>query len=155
MHKLLAVAVAVLLGACATTNGNAGENAFISKTSPYGVSETMDRLQAAVSKRGAHVFARVDHAAGAQRARLGLAPEQVLIFGNPKLGTPLMQQNALIGLDLPLKVLVWQDGSTARITYTAPAALAARYGLDPAHPVLVKMGKVLDAITNEAIGTAP
>ncbi|SLN36068.1 camphor resistance protein CrcB [Roseovarius gaetbuli] len=75
------------------------------------VATTMDRLEAAVTGAGATVFARVDHAAGAAKVDMELAPAQVLIFGNPKLGTPAIQDNAVAGLFLPLKVLVYQDGA--------------------------------------------
>lgn len=75
------------------------------------VPTTMDRLEAAVTGAGATVFARVDHAAGAASVDMALAPAQVLIFGNPKLGTPAIQDDPLAGLFLPLKVLVYQDGA--------------------------------------------
>ncbi|QGX98963.1 DUF302 domain-containing protein [Roseovarius faecimaris] len=75
------------------------------------VASTMDALQAAVEGAGATVFARVDHAGGAMKAGLELAPSQLLIFGNPKLGTPAMQDDPLAGLYLPLKVLVYRDGA--------------------------------------------
>jgi hypothetical protein len=75
--------------------------------SAFGAKETMDRLQAEVKARGMTVFARVDHAAGAAQVGLSLRPTEVLIFGNAKAGTPLMQSNQSIGIDLPLKVLVW------------------------------------------------
>jgi len=75
------------------------------------VATTMDRLEAAVNGAGATVFARVDHAAGAAKVDMELAPAQVLLFGNPKLGTPAMQDDPLAGLFLPLKVLVYQDGA--------------------------------------------
>ncbi len=155
MRVILVMALGLLLGACATASGQAGQGGLIVKASPYGVSETMGRLQAAVTARGARVFARIDHAAGAHKAGLSLAPEQVLIFGNPKLGTPLMRQNPRFGLDLPLKILVWQEDGTTRLAYTDPAALGARYGVDPDDPVLVKMGKVLEAITSEALRPSP
>jgi uncharacterized protein (DUF302 family) len=74
------------------------------------VATTMDRLEAAVTGAGATVFARVDHAKGASSVGMDLLPEQLLVFGNPKLGTPAMQDNPLAGLSLPLRVLVYQDG---------------------------------------------
>lgn len=155
MRILVVLAMGLLFGACTPANRPMPKPALIVKTSPYSVSETMDRLQEAVRSKGAHVFARVDHGAGAKTAGLSLPPEAVLIFGNPKLGTPLMQQNPRFGLDLPLKVLVWQEGGVTKLAYTAPASLGARYGVDPSHPVLVKMGKVLDAVTNEAVKASP
>ena len=82
---------------------------LITRPSHYGAKETMDRLAAAVEARGMTVFARVDHAAGARSAGLELRPTELLLFGNPRGGTPLMQAAQTIGIDLPLQVLVWQD----------------------------------------------
>jgi uncharacterized protein (DUF302 family) len=98
--------------------------------SSYGPKDTMDRLKAAVEAKGMTVFARIDHAAGANAVGLSLAPTEVLIFGNAKAGTPLMQSVQTIGLDLPLKALVWQDPSgDTWLTYNDPDWLAKRHGL--------------------------
>jgi len=89
-----------------------------------------DRLEAAVKAKGMTIFARIDHAAGASAAGLSLRPTEVLIFGNAKGGTPLMQSVQTIGLDLPLKALVWQDISGKTwLSYNDPAWLAKRHGL--------------------------
>src|SRR3569833_2598062 len=79
--------------------------------SHFGPRETLDRLEADVKAKGLAVFARIDHAAGAAAAGMTLLPTAVLIFGNARGGTPLMQASQVIGIDLPLKVLVWQDTS--------------------------------------------
>jgi uncharacterized protein (DUF302 family) len=99
--------------------------------SSYGPEDTMNRLEAAVKAKGMTVFARIDHAAGATAVGLSLRPTEVLIFGNAKAGTPLMQSVQTIGIDLPLKALVWQDtpGNTW-LSYSDPAWLAKRHGLD-------------------------
>jgi len=98
--------------------------------SSYGPKDTMNRLEAAVKAKGMTIFARIDHAAGASAAGLSLRPTEVLIFGNAKGGTPLMQSVQTIGLDLPLKALVWQDISgKTRLSYHDPAWLAKRHGL--------------------------
>lgn len=98
--------------------------------SSHGPKDTMNRLEAAVKAKGLTVFARIDHAAGAAEAGLSLRPTEVLIFGNARGGTPLMQSAQTIGIDLPLKVLVWEDaaGSTW-LSYNDPAWLAKRQGL--------------------------
>ena len=80
---------------------------LVAKVSPHDVPTTMDRLESAVEAAGAEVFARVDHAAGAEKAEMELRPTQLLIFGNPKLGTPAMQDAQTAGLDLPMRVLVY------------------------------------------------
>ena len=98
--------------------------------SDRGPAETMNRLEAAVKERGLTVFARIDHAAGAKEVGLPLRPTSVLIFGNAKGGTPLMQSIQTIGIDLPLKVLVWEDASDVTwLSYNDPSWLAKRHGL--------------------------
>ena len=98
--------------------------------SDRGPAETMNRLEAAVKERGLTVFGRIDHAAGAKEVGLPLRPTSVLIFGNAKGGTPLMQSIQTIGIDLPLKVLVWEDASDVTwLSYNDPSWLAKRHGL--------------------------
>jgi uncharacterized protein (DUF302 family) len=98
--------------------------------SSFDPKQTIDRLEAEVKAKGMTVFARVDHAAGAAAAGLPLRPTEVLIFGNAKGGTPLMQAAQTIGIDLPLKALVWQDASgTTWLSYNDPVWLAKRHGL--------------------------
>ena len=100
--------------------------------SNFGPKDTMDRLETEIRAQGITVFARIDHAAGAVEARLTLRPTEVLIFGNPRAGTPLMQSNQTIGIDLPLKVLVWQDVSGKTwLSYNEPSWLAKRHGAGP------------------------
>ena len=84
---------------------------LITLRSAFGPEETMQRLEAEVQAKGLTVFAHVDHAAGAAAVGLPLRPTDLLIFGNAKGGTPLMQSVQTIGIDLPLKALVWQDGA--------------------------------------------
>jgi uncharacterized protein (DUF302 family) len=103
---------------------------LITLRSNYGPKDTMDRLEAAVKAKGLTVFAHVDHAAGASAAGLPLRPTDLLIFGNAKGGTPLMQSAQTIGIDLPLKILVWQDATGATwLSYNDPSWLAKRHGL--------------------------
>jgi uncharacterized protein (DUF302 family) len=110
----------------------------------------MDRLVAAVEGAGATVFARIDHAAGATSVGLELVPNQVLIFGNPKLGTPMMRSAPSMGLDLPLKVQVYRDqGGTVRVIYRDMAGLAAEHGADS--PAVAKAAGALNKFTDKAI----
>jgi len=98
--------------------------------SSHGVRETMDRLEADVRAHGLTVFARIDHAAGAEEAGLALRPTELLIFGNAKGGTPLMQAAQTIGIDLPLKALAWQDAAgDIWLSWNSPQWLAERHGL--------------------------
>jgi uncharacterized protein (DUF302 family) len=94
------------------------------------VKATIDRLEAALKTGGIGVFARIDHAAGAAAVGMKLRPTEVLIFGNPRAGTPLMQANQAIGLALPLKVLAWEDADgNVWVSYNDPAWLGRRHGL--------------------------
>ena len=98
--------------------------------SKFGPKETMDRLAAAVTTRGISIMARIDHAAAAAEIGMELRPTEVLIFGNPRAGTPLMQAVQTVGIDLPLKALVWQDeGGTTRLAYNDPQWPAQRHGV--------------------------
>jgi beta-galactosidase len=121
--------------------------------SPHSVVLTMDRLVAALDRRGIAVFARVDHGGGARGAGLELAEEEVLIFGDPGVGTLLMQDDPEIGYELPLRVLVWDAGGQTKIGYHAPAELAASYEVADHKEILQRMGALLEALLTES--TAP
>jgi uncharacterized protein (DUF302 family) len=100
--------------------------------SQHGPKETMDRLEAAVRSKGMTVFARVDHAAGAAEAGMTLRPTELLVFGNARGGTPLMQQMQTLGIDLPLKALVWQDeAGDTWLAWNDPHWIAKRHGPGP------------------------
>jgi uncharacterized protein (DUF302 family) len=121
------------------------------KVSKYPVKETLDRLTAALKDKGISPVARVDHAAAAKAAGLELKPTEVLLFGNPKLGTPLMQANRHIAIDLPMKVLVWEDDAgKVWIGYTSPATLKARYKIEGRDEALKTMAGALDSFVSAA-----
>jgi uncharacterized protein (DUF302 family) len=124
--------------------------------SHFGPKETLERLEAEVQAKGLTVFARIDHAEGASAVGMTLAPTIVLIFGNARGGTPLMQANQLIGIDLPLKVLVWEDPSgKTRVSYIDPTALVRRYDLSSqAAAPANSLAGVLRGLTAKAAGTA-
>ena len=123
--------------------------------SSYGPKDTMSRLEAEVKARGMTVFARIDHAAGAAGAGLSLRPTELLIFGNAKAGTPLMQTVQTTGIDLPLKALVWEDASGATwLSYNDPAWLAQRHGVaGETETVIGMMSKALDAVAQAAMSS--
>ncbi|MGD9784400.1 MAG: DUF302 domain-containing protein [Hyphomicrobiaceae bacterium] len=150
----------LLLAAAALSAASGGEPALagdlVVKQSRHSVKETIDALAALLEKKGIAVAARVDHAAGARAAGLALPPTELLIFGNPKLGTPLMQANPEMGIDLPMKVLAWQDAAgNVKVAYTRPAALAGRHGVDGQDAVLQQMEKALSTLTDAAAGLTP
>ena len=129
---------------------------LITIRSAYGPDETMSRFEAEIRTRGMTVFSRIDHAAGAGAAGLSLRPTDLVIFGNAKAGTPLMQQVQTIGIDLPLKALVWQDASgTTWLSYNDPAWAAHRHGLDEvANATVNAMSQALHAIAGKATASA-
>ena len=119
--------------------------------SSYPPQETMSRLETAVKAKGLTVFARIDHAEGASAAGLSLRPTEVLIFGNAKGGTPLMQAEQTIGIDLPLKALVWQDAvGETWLSLNDPAWLAARHGVNGVEAVVGKLSALLEDLTKNA-----
>ncbi len=125
--------------------------------SEHGPAETLKRAEEGIAKRGMTIFARIDHADGARSVAMDLRPTEVLIFGSPKAGTPLMQASDTIGLDLPLKLLIRQDadGETF-LAYDDPAWHAKRHGLgEAAEPIIAKMQAVMAAIAGEAAAGSP
>ena len=125
---------------------------LITLRSSFDPRETMTRLEAEIQARGMTVFAHVDHAAGAVAVGMTLRPTDLLIFGAAKGGTPLMQQAQTIGIDLPLKALVWQDDAGATfVSYNDPAFLTHRHGLGAsAKSVVDAMSGALKAIATKA-----
>jgi ribose 5-phosphate isomerase A len=121
---------------------------IVTKLSPRSVADTVARLQGIVASKGLKLFAEIDHSGEARAIGLELRETKVLIFGSPQAGTPVMQAVPLAALDLPLKVLVWADGDQTKVSYTAPAALAARYGLSDE---LAARLAAIDALTDAAV----
>jgi uncharacterized protein (DUF302 family) len=104
----------------------------VTKLSPWSVADTVARIEAVLQERNVKLFAVIDHSGEARANGLELRDTKLIIFGNPKAGTPVMQAAPLAALDLPLKVLVWADGQQTKLSYTAPSELAARYELPDA-----------------------
>src|SRR5439155_26282033 len=119
--------------------------------SRFGPKETMDRLVAEISAKGMSVFTRIDHAAGAAQVGLTLRPTELIIFGNARGGTPLMHSAQTVGIDLPLKMLVWEDAEGKTwLSYNEPNWIARRHGVRNAEQVVSKMGAALSAIARKA-----
>jgi len=130
-----------------------GAEGLIALKSPHDAKATMSRLETILQQKGMTIFGRIDHAAGAQKVGQSLRPTEVIIFGNPKGGTPFMQCAQTVGIDLPLKALVWQDADgQVWLGYNAPAYLAKRHGAETC-PVVDKLSGALAAIS--AAATAP
>jgi uncharacterized protein (DUF302 family) len=121
--------------------------------SKFSVRKTADRLAAAIEGKGMKVAARIDHAAGAKSAGLEMPPAEVLMFGNPKLGTPLMMANPQIAIELPMKMVVWQDqAGKVQLGYTAPDALKERYAITDKDEAFTAMAGALAAFAKQAAG---
>ena len=122
-----------------------------STQSSFGPKATMDRLDAEIRAKGLNLFARIDHAAGAAEVGLTLAPTVLIIFGNARGGTPLMQSVQTVGIDLPLKILVWQDSSDKTwLSYNEASWLARRHNVTGAEPVVNSLDALLTAIAKKA-----
>lgn len=124
---------------------------LVAVKSPYSAAETASRWVAALPERGLKLFVRVDHAAGAASIGKTLRPTEVLIFGNPQGGTPLMECQQSVGIDLPLKALVWQDASgQVWLGYNDPAWLIARHGGGNC-PAVSTLSKALGSLASAVV----
>ena len=139
----------IVLAACATLENAA--DGLIEIKSPHSAKDTMNKLEDIVKQRGLNVFARIDHSAGATRIGKTLRPTELLIFGNPQGGTPLMECAQTVGIDLPLKALVWEDASNqVWLGYNDPAFLAQRHGAAQC-PVVENLRKALAGIAEATV----
>lgn len=127
------------------------DTALIVKESATDFHTTVERLRTEVEKRGATIVATVDHAAAARANGFDLRPTTVIIFGNPALGTPLMQGKQTAAIDLPLRVLIWEDANRkAHIGYWPPSRMIDAHGIENLEQVTDKMAAALKAITDAA-----
>lgn len=142
MKTLLLGVLAMLL----STTPLAADNGIVSKPSKYSVAETLDRLEAVLKSKGVTIFARIDHSGEAEKAGLKLRPTQLLIFGNPKMGTGIMEAAPSAAIDLPLKALAWQDESgKVWLAYNSPEYLQQRHGLsDEFGKKIAAVGTLID-----------
>ena len=144
---VIAAATATLVSGIAAR----AADGWIIKNSSFSVEETADKLVAAIEKAGAKVFARVDHAAGARSIDAELDDMTLVMFGNPNIGTPILKAEPRTGLELPNRVLIWDENGQTRIGYLDPAQLRKRYsvkGADEAFDTMAgALGKLTDAAT--------
>jgi len=149
-----------LLGLAITVGVRAGNTlpvptptGLVIKQSPYSVEETEQRFVGLIEEKGLNVFTTVDHAQNAAGADLSLSPTRVVIFGNPKLGTPLMQCAPSIAIDLPQKMLIWEDDAgQVNIAYNDPRYLGGRHRLEGCGgKVIEQIAGALDTFSNGAI----
>ena len=143
---VIAAAAATLVSGVAAR----AADGWIVKTSPSSVEKTADKLVAAIEKAGAKVFARVDHAAGAQSIDAELDDMTLVMFGNPKIGTPILQADPRAGLELPNRVLIWDDNGQTKVGYLDPAKLKQRYSVTGADEAFDAMTGALAKLTDAA-----
>ena len=122
--------------------------------SSSGYAVTMRRLLDAIARRGLTVFAQIDHAAAAREDGMELADEAVVVFGNPRAGTPLMQEDPKIGIELPLRMLVWNDGEQTMLGYNDPRDLSRLYQVAPRAVTLEAMSALLEELAHDAAAEA-
>ena len=145
LRAMLLVALVTVSALAAAADG------LVAVKSPHSAKDTMNRLEDIARQRGLTVFARVDHAAGAARVDKTLRPTEVLIFGNPQGGTPFMECAQSVGIDLPLKALVWEDASAqVWLGYNDPAWLAQRHGAASC-PAVEGLRKALAGLAEAAV----
>jgi uncharacterized protein (DUF302 family) len=126
---------------------------MIIKQSTSGHAETVAALTVALERRGLTLFARIDHAAAAREVGLELADEEVVLFGNPRSGTPLMQSDRRIGIELPMRMLVWQEGDDVLLGHGDPRELSSTYDIAAHASTLEQMATLLDELATEASGS--
>jgi len=133
-------------------NAWAGPAGLVSKPSRYSVPETMDRLVAVLQAKGMTVFDRIDHSGTAKKAGLSMRANQLVIFGNPKGGTPLMVAAPTVAIDLPLKALAWEDADgKVWLGYNSPTWLKERHGIRGKDDAIAALENALDAMTGKAL----
>lgn len=139
MHKLL-----VFILFLSITSSTFAEDGLVTLKSIHEVSQTIDRLEKIISEKGLTIFTRIDHAAGAKKVDIELKPTELLVFGNPKIGTPLMNCNRTAAIDLPQKALAWEDETgQVWLTYNNPNYLSNRHSLTECAELIEKIKQAL------------
>jgi uncharacterized protein (DUF302 family) len=153
MRYSTALAVAVLMiGLTLAFDASAKSEGIVAKPSAFSVKVTIDRLAAVFKKKGIRVFARINHAAAAKSIDKKLRPSELLIFGTPKIGTPLMQESIISGIDLPLKALAYQDAKgQVYLVYNHPGYLARRHEIKSKKKLISSISRILSNLTDLAI----
>lgn len=152
-YTLLAIWLALAnIHAIAQTPPLEGQAGVVVVESAHSAAETERRLVQAIEAAGLKIAARVDHEANAKSVNLQLPPTVLILFGNPKAGTALMEQQRMIGIDLPLKMLIWEANGTIRVAYNDPTYLARRHGVAESTPVLMPISQALQKFAAAAAG---
>ena len=149
MKRFLVATVGVILMASSGTAANEG---LVTKASKYTVADTVNRLETVLKSSGMTVFARIDHGAEAEKVGLAMRLAHVIVFGNPKGGTPLMVASPTVAIDLPLKALVWEDaGGRVWLSYNTAAYLKSRHNISGKDEAIAALDRALDTLTTKAL----
>ena len=152
MKNILTALFCSLLGMSVALAEPLLEKGLVSKKSPHSVAVTLDRLEAVLKEKSVTIATRWSHDAGAAKAGIALRPTELLIFGNPKLGSHFFTSQQTAGIDLPMKALAWQDeAGQVWLTYNDPAYIAGRHGIEDRDEIVQKMSKALDMFSNAAV----
>jgi len=131
--------------------GHLANHGMITIKSAHSVKDTLDRLEAVLKKKGITIFARIQHDAGGKKVGIELRPSELLLFGNPTLGSPMFTSNQTAGIDLPMKALTWEDEKgQVWLTYNDPAFIAKRHGITDRAEIVAKMTGALKKLTGVA-----
>ncbi|MDT8384445.1 MAG: DUF302 domain-containing protein [Gammaproteobacteria bacterium] len=150
-HILSALVILWVAGASIAVADDHTANGMISKKSAHSVKDTLDRLEAVLKKKGIGVALRWNHSEKADAVGIPLRPTELLMFGNPKLGSHMFTSQQTAGIDLPLKALAWEDEKgQVWLTYNDPAYIAGRHGIEDRAETVAKMTQALDGLSDAA-----
>jgi len=153
MHRQLLTTLSAIFLLTLQVTAYAQPAGLISKPSPYTVSVTIDKLEAILKKKGITIVTRWSHSERAEKAGISLRPTELILFGNPKLGSHLFTSQQTAGIDLPLKALAWEDAKgQVWLSYNDPEYIAKRHAINDRKKIIDKMTRVLDKFTNMATG---
>ena len=147
--SLLSLILLTFIGTSAIAENATG---MIRKKSPYSVTDTLNKLETILRKKGMTIFKRISHSDGARKAEIKLRDTEILIFGNPKVGTPFMLCQQSVALDLPQKALAYKDkNNQVWLAYNDPAYIAERHGVSGCETTISKISNALANLTNAAV----
>lgn len=150
-HILSALVILWVAGASIAVADDHAANGMISKKSAHSVKDTLDRLEAVLKKKGITIVTRWSHSERADAVGIALRPTELLLFGNPKLGSNMFTSNQTAGIDLPMKALAWEDAQgQVWLTYNDPAYIAGRHAIEDRAEVVAKMTQALDGLSDAA-----
>ncbi len=153
MTRSLIIAILFSITSLTTSVAVADDNGMITKSSKFSVKETLDRLEKVLKKKGITIVTRWSHSDGANKNNIPLRPTELLLFGNPKLGSHMFTSNQTAGIDLPMKALAWEDAKgQVWLTYNDPAYIASRHNIKNRPKIVKKMTGALNKLTGIATG---